>query len=110
VYEGGDAQGAIPQLTGYLEQYPRDDLALTILGHAHEDLDQDDKARAAYDHALAINPRRVEAINGLGILHRKRGEDDAASRDRLTPIAVRLGDRKRDRLQQIYDGPLTVRT
>ncbi len=175
MYEGGDAQGAIQQLAAYLEQYPRDDLALTILGHAHEDLDQDDKARAAYDRALAINPRRVEAINGLGILHRKRGEDDAAmqayrralaidpgyapayssmtviairlnrdaealeyakkgyaldktdattaanlavayhyngdaaNRDRLTTIAMQLGYRKGDRLQQIYDGTLTVR-
>jgi tetratricopeptide (TPR) repeat protein len=77
-YEAGDVAGAIPQLTAYLEQYPRDDLALTILGHAHEDLDQDERARAAYDRALAINPRRFEAINGLGILHRKRGDDEAA--------------------------------
>jgi tetratricopeptide (TPR) repeat protein len=175
VYEGGDAHGAIRQLTAYLEAYPRDDLALTILGHAHEDLDQDDQARAAYDRALAINPRRFQAINGLGLLQRKRGDDDAAmatyrrvlaiepgyaqayssmavvalrlhqdaealvyakkgyeldttdpttaanlavayhysgdaaNRDRLTKIALQLGYRKGDRLQQIYAGTLTVR-
>lgn len=78
VYEGGDPRGAIEQLTAYLERYPRDDLALTILGNAHEDLNQDDQARAAYDRALRINPRRHQAIGGLGILHRKRGDDDAA--------------------------------
>jgi len=175
VYQGGDAPGTIQQLTAYLERYPRDDLALTILGNAHEDLNQDDKARAAYDRALEINPRRYEAIGGLGVLHRKRGDDDAAmgayrralaiepgyaqayssmtvvalrlhrdiealeyarkgyeldttdpataanlavayhyngdaaNRDRLTKIAVQLGYRKADRLQQIYDGTLTVR-
>ena len=53
VYEGGDAHGAIEQLSAYLEQYPRDDLALTILGHAHEDLNQDDKARAACSVAMS---------------------------------------------------------
>jgi tetratricopeptide (TPR) repeat protein len=175
VYEGGDVHGAIQQLTAYLETYPRDDLAFTILGNAHEDLNQDDEARAAYDRALSLNPRRFQAINGLGVLHRKRGDDDAAmqayrralaiapdyapayssmtvvalrlhrdadaleyakkgyeldasdpaaaanlavayhyngdaaNRDRLTTIAVQLGYRKADRLQQIYDGTLTVR-
>jgi tetratricopeptide (TPR) repeat protein len=175
VYEGGDAQRAIQQFTAYLERYPRDDLAWTILGHAHEDLDQDDQARVAYDRALSVNPRRFQAVGGLGVLHRKQGNDDAAmqayrraiaiepgyaqayssmtvvalrlhkdvealeyakkgyeldktdpgtaanlavayhysgdtaNRDRLTTIALRLGYRKGDRLQQIYDGTLTVR-
>jgi tetratricopeptide (TPR) repeat protein len=88
VYERGDARGAIPQLTAYLERYPRDDLAWTILGNAHEDLDEDDKARAAYDRALAINPRRVQAIGGLGILHRKRGDDDAAMQAYLRALDI----------------------
>lgn len=175
VYERGDTRGAIQQLTVYLERYPRDDLAWTILGNAHEELDEDDEARAAYDRALARNPRRVQAICGLGVLHRKRGDDDAAmqaylraldidprsgqayssmaivalrlnrdaealeyakegyeldkrdptaaanlavayhyngdaaNRDRLTKIAEQLGYGKTDRLQQIYDGTLTVR-
>lgn len=91
VYEGGDVKGAVQQLTAYLEQYPRDDLALTILGNAHEDLDQDDQARAAYDRALAINPRRHEAINGLGILHRKRGDDEAAMDAYRRALAIEPG-------------------
>jgi tetratricopeptide (TPR) repeat protein len=91
VYEGGDVQGAVQQLTAYLGQYPRDDLAWTILGHAHEDLDQDDEARTAYDRALAINPRRFEAINGLGILHRKRGDDDAAMDAYRRALAIEPG-------------------
>jgi tetratricopeptide (TPR) repeat protein len=88
VYQGGDAQGAITQLTPYLEQYPRDDLAWTILGNAYEDVDQDDKARAAYDRALAINPRRHEAVGGLGVLHRKRGDDEAAMQAYRRAVAI----------------------
>ena len=91
VYQGGDVKGAVQQLTTYLEQYPRDDLALTILGNAHEDLDQDEQARAAYDRALLINPRRFEAINGLGILHRKRGEDEAAMAAYRRALAIEPG-------------------
>jgi tetratricopeptide (TPR) repeat protein len=88
VYKGGDAQGAIQQLTAYLERYPRDDLALTILGNAHGDLNQDDEARAAYDRALRLNPRRFEAIGGLGVLHRKRGDDDAAMQAYRRALAI----------------------
>ncbi|MEO5819041.1 MAG: tetratricopeptide repeat protein [Vicinamibacteraceae bacterium] len=91
MYEGGDAQGAIQQLTTYLERYPRDDLAWTILGHAHEDLNQDDKARAAYDGALGITPRRFQAIGGLGVLHRKRGDDDAAMQAYHRALAIEPG-------------------
>jgi tetratricopeptide (TPR) repeat protein len=91
VYERGYARGAVQQLTVYLEGYPRDDLAWTILGNAHEDLDQDDKARAAYDRALAINPRRHQAMVGLGILHRKRGDDDAAMQAYQRALAIKPG-------------------
>jgi tetratricopeptide (TPR) repeat protein len=91
VLEGGDAQGAIRQLTAYLEQYPRDDVAWTVLGNAHEDMDQDDQAKGAYDRALQINPRRHQAVGGLGILHRKRGDDDAAMQAYRRALAIEPG-------------------
>jgi tetratricopeptide (TPR) repeat protein len=91
VYASGDARGAIQQLTPYLEQYPRDDLAFTILGNAHEDLNEDDQARAAYDRALGINPRRFQAIGGIGVLHRKRGDDDAAMQAYRRALAIEPG-------------------
>jgi len=78
VYDRGDTKTAIRQLDAYLKKYPRDDLAWTILGNAHEDEDNDEKAQSAYDKALDINPKRFEAITGLGVLHRKRGDYDAA--------------------------------
>jgi tetratricopeptide (TPR) repeat protein len=80
VYDKGDVKAAIRQLDAYLKEYPRDDLAWTILGNAHEDEDRDQEAQAAYDKALALNSRQVDAINGLGLLHRKRGDYDEALR------------------------------
>lgn len=88
VYQAGDAQGAVPKLRAYLDRYPQDDLAWTILGHAHEDLNQDDKARTAYQRALSINPRRLQAVCGLGILHRKRGDDEAAMQAYRRALAI----------------------
>lgn len=77
-YGRGDLDTAIPQLREYLADYPKDDLAWTILGNAYEDGDRLDEARAAYDLALEIDPERFEAITGTGILHRKRGEYEQA--------------------------------
>jgi tetratricopeptide (TPR) repeat protein len=78
VVQEGDRKTAIAQLDGYLKDYPRDDLAWTILGNVYEDEDRDQEAQAAYDKALALNPRQADAVNGLGVLHRKRGDDDKA--------------------------------
>lgn len=78
VYQSGETERAAEQLEEYTRDFPRDDLAWTILGNAYEDLDRNEEAGNAYDRALEINPKRFEAITGRGILHRKRGEYDAA--------------------------------
>lgn len=78
IYEEGDFEKTVERLNVYVEDYPKDDLAWTILGHAHRDLDQDDEAKKAYEQALVANPERIEAIVGLGILHRRAGEYDKA--------------------------------
>lgn len=78
VYEQGDAETAAEQLQEYLKSYPRDDIAWTILGNAQEDLEHDDQAETAYLKAIEINPMRFEAINGMGVLCRKKREYDRA--------------------------------
>jgi len=78
VYEQGEFEEAITQLDEYVKYYPLDDLAWTILGNAHRDLGHGDLAEKAYDQALKINPRCVQAITGKGGLHRARGEYDKA--------------------------------
>ncbi len=78
VYQSGDLETAIPQLEGYTTEYPKDELAWTILGNAYESAERIEEAQAAYDKALEIEPRMFQAITGLGILHRQRGDYDAA--------------------------------
>jgi tetratricopeptide (TPR) repeat protein len=87
-YERGNPAAAIDELNDYLAAYPGDDLAWTILGHAHEDMDSLDEAQVAYDNALEINPRRFEAITGKGILHRKRGEYELAMEAYRAALAI----------------------
>jgi tetratricopeptide (TPR) repeat protein len=78
LYERGEAKAAIEQLEAYVRDHPRDDLAWTILGHACEDEGRDQDAQKAYDTALSINPRRVQAHVGQGVLYRKQGRHDDA--------------------------------
>jgi Tfp pilus assembly protein PilF len=75
-----DPAAAVARLERHLDARPRDALAWTILGHAHEDLDQDDRALSAYQRALSLDPDLVQALTGMGILHRKRREYDEALR------------------------------
>lgn len=77
-FEKGETKKAADDLNDFLKDYPQNDLAWTILGHAYADLDKLDEAKNSYNKALEINPKRIEAITGLGILHRKLGEYDKA--------------------------------
>ena len=77
-YQKGETDKAVSDLNNFLKKYPKNDLAWTILGHAYADLDKIEDAKKAYKKAVALNPKRFEAITGLGILHRKLGEYDEA--------------------------------
>ncbi len=74
----GQYQAAADGLAAYLERYPRDDLAWTFAGQAALELDQLDQAMAHYNRAIELNPQRVEALTGQGIVRRMRGEYDQA--------------------------------
>ncbi len=78
IYKQGDPKSAIEKLDGYLKSKPNDDLAWTILGNAYQDLDQQEKAEAAYKRALEINSNGFQAITSMGILRRKQGKYDEA--------------------------------
>jgi Flp pilus assembly protein TadD len=80
IYEQGDAKTAVERLTRYVAKNAKDDLAWTILGNAYMDLDELDKAEDSYKQAIKVNPRRFNAITGLGILSRKNGKYDEAMR------------------------------
>jgi tetratricopeptide (TPR) repeat protein len=74
IYKQGDAKTAVEKLKGYLKSNPRDDLAWTILGNAHEDLEENAEAEAAYAKAIEVNPKAFKALTGMGILYRKKGD------------------------------------
>ena len=63
----------------YLAKTQENELAWTMLGHIESDLDQDSLAVVAYNKALDVNPNTVEAITGLGIISRKKGDLNEAS-------------------------------
>lgn len=88
IYSKGDAPKSIIELEDYLSDFPQDDLAFTILGHAYNDEERLDEAQAAYKSALALNPEQFQSHTGLGIVHRKRGDYDAAMRAYETAIEI----------------------
>lgn len=71
-----DPTAAIGGLRDYLRSRPEDDLAWTIRGHTHREKGERQDAVDAYQRALEINPRRVEALTGLGIVSQEEGRYD----------------------------------
>lgn len=83
-----DPGRGVIELKRHLKSKPRDDLAWTMLGHAYEDLEQDDEAEAAYRKALDIDPQRFDALTGMGILCRKSSKYDQAMEYYEKAIAI----------------------
>ncbi len=77
-YQQGEVETAVDELGEFLLLHPENSLAWTILGHAHNDLDHVAEARSAYEEALRIEPTKVEALTGIGILDRKAGDYETA--------------------------------
>jgi tetratricopeptide (TPR) repeat protein len=81
IYTSGNVATAIPQLKSYLSVHADDDLGWTILGHAYKDVKKNAEAKKAYSEALKQNPKRVEALTGLGMLARiAKNYDEAMKR------------------------------
>ena len=81
IYNSGDVAKAIPQFKSYLSAHADDDVGWTLLGQAHKDVGQNAEAKKAYTEALKQNPKRLEALTGLGMLARiAKNYDEAMSR------------------------------
>jgi rhomboid protease GluP len=65
----GDVAGAIPVLEKYIAARPDDDEALVLLGAAYSFTGQRQKAVAAYEQALKVNPESEPARDALQTLH-----------------------------------------
>jgi membrane associated rhomboid family serine protease len=64
----GDVAGAIPVLERYVAARPDDDEALVLLGAAYSLTGQREKAAAAYEQALKVNPESKPARDALQTL------------------------------------------
>lgn len=78
MYSRGELVRSKAELSAYLQGRPSDALAWTILGNVHEDLDEDSEAAQAYWKAIELNPQAYQAYGGLGVLYRKKGDNDIA--------------------------------
>lgn len=86
--QSGDATGAVKTLAGAVRLAP-DDFALQCnFGNALAALQDFDRAIAAYDHALELNPRFADAYYSRGIVKSKLNRFDEAFSDFSTVISI----------------------
>lgn len=76
----GDYQAAISKAQDYLDSNSRSADAYNYIGFSRRKLGQNDKARAAYDRALGIDPSHVGAHEYYGELEITLGNIAAAER------------------------------
>ncbi|WP_234859098.1 tetratricopeptide repeat protein [Aquimarina aquimarini] len=78
-YKSGALEEAKTEVNEYIKKEADNEFAWTLLGHIESGMDKDSLALIAYKKALTINQKTVEAITGMGILSRKKGNYDEAS-------------------------------
>lgn len=83
-----DHSDAIAGLEFKTSQNPGDIAAWIQLGNLCFDSDLPDKAIAAYDKALALNPNNADVLTDQGVMYRKAGKYDKAVQSFDKAIAV----------------------
>ncbi|MDJ0787675.1 MAG: tetratricopeptide repeat protein [Myxococcota bacterium] len=76
--EKGDYESATRTLEKFVEKNPEDADAWNLLGYASRKLERFEKAEAAYDKALAIEPDHKGALEYRGELYLQTGRPDEA--------------------------------
>ena len=75
----GDYKLAIALLGEYVSGDPTDADAFNLMGYSFRKLGQFDKAKSAYDEALALNPAHLGANEYLGELYVQTGQIEKAT-------------------------------
>jgi len=78
-WKNGNLIEAKEEINNYLNKNPNNEIGWTLLGHIESDSNKDSLALIAYKKALQLDPKTVEAITGLGILFRKKGNYNKAA-------------------------------
>lgn len=74
----GNAQGAIPILSAYLQTSPGDSNARTMLGQAYASLGQNDLAAEEFNTVLQTMPDNYIALTALGEIYDGEGQPEKA--------------------------------
>lgn len=78
-YKNGQLEEAKADVDQFLTERPDNEIGWTLLGHILADMGDDQAAKEAYETAISLDPKTVEAITGMGILSRRLGEYDQAA-------------------------------
>ena len=74
----GDFKGAVSAAESYRERHPDSTTPLNLLGRVHLAARQPDKARSAFEQALAIEPGDITANQGLANMALAKGDTEQA--------------------------------
>jgi tetratricopeptide (TPR) repeat protein len=89
--DAGDYRGAIPVLTTYLQDHPRDADALNLMGFSLRKTGNPTQALDYYNRALALAPQHLGANEYLGELYVELGQLDKA-KERLAVLRTACGN------------------
>jgi tetratricopeptide (TPR) repeat protein len=89
--DAGDYRGAIPMLTAYLQDHPRDADALNLMGFSLRKTGNPTQALDYYNRALALAPQHLGANEYLGELYVELGQLDKA-KERLAVLRAACGN------------------
>jgi Flp pilus assembly protein TadD len=80
IHQSGDKQKAIVMLTDYVNKYPNNEKGWTFYGVVLLEDDRDSLAEIAFNKALSIKPTIKQALTGLGVINRMKGNYREAER------------------------------
>ena len=79
LFQQGRYEEAKTSVDSFVVVNPKNEMAWTLKGHIEECLENDSVSEFAYNKALSIKPNMEQALTGMGILSRKKGEYDQAA-------------------------------
>lgn len=79
LFHEGKLDEAKLTIDSFISHRADNEMAWLLKGDIEENLNNDSLAQGAYEKVLEMNPNSEQAITGMGILHRKRGNFEEAS-------------------------------